>query len=1109
MYMNTVDFSGTNQIQNMKNIFSILFLMLLLAGCTQQKEDVASLEKAAIYFHDVPADSSGIQFSNDLVHTDELNIIEYLYYYNGGGVALGDINNDGLDDIYLTANQAADRLYLNLGNLKFKDITETAGLNMDTSWSTGVTMEDVNNDGLLDIYVSKVGDFKNLKSHNLLYINKGNNSFEESSKTYGLDFSGLSTQAAFFDYDKDGDMDMYLMNHSLHTPRSYGKIALRAEKDSIAGDRLFENKWEEGQARFEDITEQAGIYSSALGYGLALAVADINNDGWLDIYVGNDFHENDYLYLNQGPSSEVGTVTFRESGTELMHHTSRFTMGVDIAALNNDLLPDIFSLDMMPFDAEIFLKSAGEDSDNINQIKKGFGFGEQYARNTFQLNTGKGFFTDIALMTNTHATDWSWSPLIQDYDNDGKNDIFITNGIYKRPNDLDYINYISNIDFAKYEIERQNEIEKKLIDQMRTANISNIVFRNQGDLNFERLSIASGLQPSYSNGAAYSDLDNDGDLDIVVNNIDQKASLLENRSNDGASSNYIAFNLQGNDSHKNVHGAKVNVFSGDKSWVRELTVVKGFQSSSTHKLHFGLGNSNTIDSVKIDWLDGKTQLEKGLAINQQHLIKRKQDLPEAQIITLEQPPEYSYFKFTHLENTYRDYEREALMPEKLSSEGPALVKADFNGDGLADLFIGGAKYQSPALYFGKSNGEFEEDKTSILRKDIIYEDVDATAFDIENDGDLDLYVMSGGNELTEGHPNLEDRIYINDGKGVFERLEIPLIKTNGGSISAADFDGNGYDDLFIGNRSTPGGYGLSPFSYILKNDGTGKFDVQQQERVGMVTDSEWVDINNDKLLDLIIVGDWMPITVLINQGNATFLNETKNFGLEHTRGMWNTLEVTDLDANGEVDLLVGNAGENFKIKASEECPMKLYIDDFDDNGQPDPIIFYDFFGKNVPFASKDKIMGQLPELKKEFLSYTAFSKIKNVTDLTGKNEADILEIRTIEELRSMVYMNLGQNTQAKPLPKEAQMSSIADFEVLENGTILYVGNYLDYTTELGQSTANSGASLLVSTNGSITSGKALPLPQALNARRIVSLGANRFLVVANDDRSYIVTYKNK
>lgn len=1093
----------------MKYLLPISFIILTVLGCTTQKEDTVALEKADIFFKEVPADSSGISFSNDLLHSGDLNIIEYLYYYNGGGVALGDINNDGLDDIYLSGNQTTDRLYLNLGNMKFKDITSSSGLDLETSWSTGVTMEDVNNDGLVDVYVSKVGAYKDLKAHNLLYINNGDNTFKESSKRYGLDFSGLSTQAAFFDYDKDGDMDMYLMNHSLHTPRSYGKIDLRNVTDSIAGDRLFENKLNEGKDLFKDVTQESGIYSSALGYGLALTIADINQDGWLDIYVGNDFHENDYLYLNQGATSSTGIVTFKESGSELMHHTSRFTMGVDIADLNNDLLPDIFSLDMMPFDAGIFLKSGGEDSDNVNLIKKGFGFGEQYARNTFQLNTGAGFFNDVALMTQTHATDWSWSPLIQDYDNDGKNDIFITNGIYKRPNDLDYINYISSIDFAKYEKDKQNEIEKKLIDQMPTVNISNIIFRNRGNFNFERLSTTAGLQPSYSNGAAYSDLDNDGDLDIVVNNINQKASLLENQSKGKTSYSFVSLKLVGNERHKNPHGAKVTVFAEDKKWGKELSVVKGFQSSSTHSLHFGLGSIKSIDSVQVDWLDGNTQIEKGIAINQQHKITRKSQLPETVQNPIKEKLAYTYFKFAHLENTYRDYEREVLMPEKLSSEGPALVKADFNGDGLNDLFIGGAKYQSSALFFGKANGDFDEDKTSILRKDIIYEDIDATAFDLENDGDLDLYVMSGGNEFTEGHPNLEDRIYVNNGKGKFSRLPVPLIKTNGGSISAADFDDNGYDDLFIGNRSMPGGYGLSPFSYILKNDGTGKFTVLQQERVGMVTDSQWADINGDNLLDLIIVGDWMPVTVLINQGGSTFLNETNKYGLEHTRGMWNTLEITDLDNNGQPDILVGNAGENFKLKASVKHPMNLYIDDFDENGQPDPIIMYNFFGNTVPFASKDKIVAQLPPLKKKFLSYTDFSRIKNITDLTGKQEKDILEIRTVEELRSMVYMNIGAETKAIPLPKEAQMSSISDFEISEKGTVLYVGNYLDYTSELGQSTSNSGGSLLVNTHGEITAGKSLRLPEFLNSRRIITLGDNRFLVLANDDRSFLISIEDK
>lgn len=1076
----------------------IIAAALAFVGCTKEPNNKSAKEKASIYFKKVPSDSSGIHFSNDLTDSGELNIIEYLYYYNGGGVAVGDINNDGLEDIYLTANQKPDRLYLNLGNLKFKDISEEAGLVMDTSWSTGATMTDINNDGLLDIYVCKVGDYKSLKSHNVLYLNNGDATFKEVSKEYGLNFSGFSTQAAFFDYDNDGDQDMYLLNHSVHTPRSYGNISLRQEKDPLSGDRFYENKLNEGTSFFVDVTDASGIYSSALGYGLAISVSDINNDGLLDVYVGNDFHENDYLYINQGDK------TFKESVAEYFNHTSRFTMGVDIADINNDLLPDVFSLDMMPFDAQIFMRSGGEDSDKVNLIKKGFGFEDQYARNTFQLNTGQGHFVDVTLMTNTHATDWSWSPLVQDFDNNGHNDIFITNGIYKRPNDLDYINYLSNIDFSKYQREEQNEIESKLIAAIPTVNIPNVIFKNTGNLTFERLSETSGLSPSYSNGAAYSDLDNDGDLDLIVNNINEKASLLENESKRDEGKSYVAFKLKGNEAYNNPHGAKIIVYSDENHYVKELTTVKGFQSSSTHRLHFGLGNSKNIDSIQIHWLDGKVQSETGLGINQEHMITRKPNLTDNPKKEISQEENYEFFNFVHLENNYIDYERERLIPEKLSNEGPALAKVDFNGDGFDDLFIGGAKYQSPSLYFGNSDGTFSEDKNTNLKRDAIFEDVDVTAFDIENDGDLDLYVMSGGNEMVEGNPNLEDRIYINDGTGTFERLDIPLIKTNGGSVSAADFDGDGYADLFIGNRSIPGGYGLSPLSYILKNDGTGKFRVLQQERIGMVTDSEWADLNADGLLDLVIVGDWMPITVLINQGNSQLLNETEKMGLENTKGMWNTVAVTDLDNNGQPDLLAGNVGLNFKIKASAEHPMKLFIDDFDDNGQPDPIIFYDFFGKYVPFATKDKLSEQLPYLKKKFLSYTKFSKINGIEDLTGKKEKEILEAREVKELRSMAYLNPGKNMKAIPLPKQAQMSSIEDFEVIGKN-VLYVGNYSGYTNELGPSTGNTGGILKIDDKKVLIAKNRLPLPAGINARQIIEISTNKYLVLANDEQSYLVS----
>ncbi len=1081
--------------------FIVVFIFSIsLFGCSKKKK--VEVEKADIYFHAVSSDSSGIEFSNDLHYQDDLNIIEYLYYYNGGGVAIGDINNDGLEDIYLTANQTSDRLYLNLGNLKFKDITKEAGIEMDSTWSTGVTMEDINNDGYLDIYVSKVGNYKSLKAHNLLYINKGNNSFIESSSSYDLHFSGFSTQASFFDYDNDGDMDMYLMNHSVHTPRSYGNINLRKERDSLAGDRFYENKLNEGKSNFVDVTDASGIYSSALGYGLALTTADINMDGLIDIYVGNDFHENDYLYINQGDK------TFKESSADYLSHTTRFTMGVDIADINNDMLPDIFTLDMMPFDAEIFLKSGGEDSDKVSQIKKNFGFGTQYARNALQLNRDNQFFSNVALMSETYATDWSWSPLIQDYDNNGLNDIFITNGIYKRPNDLNYINYLSNIDFAKYDQTKENGIKRKLIEKMPTLKIPNVVFRNKGNLEFERLTGASGLEPSFSNGAAYGDLDNDGDLDLVVNNINETASLLENKSSTNPQKNFVSFSLLGDENHKNPNGAKLFLYTDGQDFYKELTVTKGFQSSSSHNVHFGLGKIDKLDSLKVLWSDGQVQVDKNLKVNERYIIKRNGSITNAEgNDSFQAASAMTFFTFIHQENKYFDYERETLIPEKLSTEGPALVQADFNGDGLEDIYIGGAKYQSPELFLLQKNGEYITNKDSDFTKDILYEDVSATVFDLENDGDLDLYVMSGGNEKVEGDPYLEDRIYVNNGNAKFTRLKTQLLRSNGGSVSSGDFNGDGFDDLFIGNRSIPGGYGLSPFSYILKNNGKGSFEVVQKSRFGMITDSQWGDINNDQLPDLILVGDWMPITILINQGNSKFIDETKNYELENTHGMWNCVLVDDLDGDGKNDIIGGNAGLNFKWKASPERPIKLYLDDFDDNEQPDPIIFYDFFGNYVPFASKDKLVDQLPSLKKKFLDYDAFAKIRTIEELTGKAEKDILEIKNIKELRSMVYLNSGSGFKEIPLPKEAQMSSIEDVYVErdENGTqLLFVGNYLDYTTELGQSDANSGGILSFNDSENFISFRYLPLPKALNARRIIKLDDNSFLVVSNNEKSYVI-----
>ena len=1076
----------------MNNKYLVVFALLLFS-CTSKKEE--QKENVTTLFSAVPSSKSGLDFSNDLHYTPDLNIIDYLYYYNGGGVAVGDINNDGLEDVYLTANQKPDKLFLNQGNLTFKDISISAGIAQDSTWSTGVTMEDLNNDGLLDIYVSKVGVFKGLETHNMVYMNQGNATFKESSAALGLHFSGYSTQTAFLDYDRDGDLDIYLVNHSVHTPRSYGKTDKRTEVDGLSGDRFYENKLNEGVFTFEDVSQSVGIYSSALGYGLGVSVADINSDGFPDIYVCNDFHENDYLYINQGDK------TFKESSSSYLKHTSRFSMGVDIADLNNDNLPDIFTLDMMPYKADIFLKSGGEDSDKVTQIKNSFGFNPQYARNNFQLNTGNNSFTDIALITSTYATDWSWSVLLQDYDNDGLEDIFITNGIYKRPNDLDYIKYLSTIDFSEYKKSEEAAIEKKLIDKMPALKIPNVLFRNKGNMSFDKLSEEVGLSDSYSNGAAYSDLDNDGDLDLIINNINESVTLLENTSNIH-NQKYIQFSFASNEYNVNPNGTAVILYTPKQVFSKKLAPTRGFQSSSSRKIHIGLGNIQRIDSAVVIWPDGHYQIEKQLKANTVNTLSKQANTKPFTFTDNKEKP-YTLFPFTHKENSYQDYTLEPLIPEKLSSEGPASVYADFNGDGLNDLFLGGGKNQSSQLFLQNASGEYIPTAVPDFEKDSTYEDIDAVAFDLENDGDLDVYVVSGGNDAPQGSESLEDRIYLNDGKGNLERLQAKLPANNGSTVSAGDYNNDGFKDLFIGTRSIPGNYGLAPKSFILKNTGKGNFEMVAQDPIGMITDSEWADINNDGYLDLILVGDWMPITILLNNTKGQFSNATEKLGLSNTTGMWNTIAIADIDQNGYVDIVGGNAGKNFKWKASSEHPVQLFIDDFDTNGQTDPLIFYHFFDKDVPFASKDLLISQLPYLKKSFLNYSDFSTIENVESLTGKAIKDIKVKRNIQELRSMLFLNSGSTLKAIPLPDDAQTSTIEDIAVV-NGALYYVGNFYEYVTELGPNDGNSGGILSSFKTDTFTKKERLPIPTNLNCRKIIALDNGSFLVVTNNDDAYLI-----